>query len=167
METVDFDTYFMDMLPLIASRSKDPNTKVGTIIVRGNGDYGTCSTGYNSFPRGIKDNVPERLERPEKYFFIEHAERNAIYNAAKNGIPLNGCKIYVPFLPCADCARAIIQVGISEVIYDAKGQEDYEKKATKYIPDFERTRTMLMEAHVRLRGWKRNSNFKPLMEIHV
>jgi dCMP deaminase len=56
------------------------------------------------------------MERPEKYLWIEHAERNAIYVAARSGIPLEGCRMYLSWFPCVDCARAIVQVGLSELI---------------------------------------------------
>ena len=57
-----------------------------------------------------------RHERPAKYFWTEHAERNAIYTAARNGIPLAGCRMYLPWFPCVDCARAIVQAGVAELV---------------------------------------------------
>jgi dCMP deaminase len=110
--------YFFELIKVIKQRSKDPNTKVGCVIVGPHNEI--RSTGYNSFPRGLDDNVPERKDRPEKYLWIEHAERNAIFNAARVGVPLDGCVIYMQGLPCTDCARAIIQSGIKKIIYDAK-----------------------------------------------
>ena len=74
------------------------------------------STGYNGLVRGVDDNKPERLERPTKYDFFEHAERNAVYNACLIGASLKGCVIYVTSMPCPDCARAIIQSGIKMVV---------------------------------------------------
>lgn len=145
---MNWDQYFLSLLPLIAQRSKDPNTKVGCVIV--GPDNAIRSTGYNSFPRGINDNVPERKERPEKYYWIEHADRNAIFAAAKIGTPLDGCTMYLTGLPCMDCARAIIQVGICKVKYDAANQEKWAKTTPKYVPDFERVETLLNEASVLL-----------------
>ncbi len=109
-----WDSYFMDMAALVASRSKDRSTKVGCVIV--GPDNEIRSTGYNGFPRYVNDDVDERHERPAKYLWTEHAERNAIYNAARMGTPLKGCKIYLSWFPCMDCARAIVQSGISEVL---------------------------------------------------
>jgi dCMP deaminase len=100
---------------MVAMKSKDEKTQNASIIVGPDNEF--RSAGYNSFPRGIDDNKPERQERPEKYYWFEHGERNAIYNAARVGIPLKGCKIYVTGIPCVDCARGIIQSGITEVIY--------------------------------------------------
>jgi dCMP deaminase len=72
--------------------------------------------GWNGFPRGVDDDVDERHERPAKYLWTEHAERNAIYNAAAIGAATAGCTMYLPWYPCTGCARAIIQSGISEVV---------------------------------------------------
>lgn len=106
--------YFLEIAEQVKLKSKDQSTQIGAIIV--GKDKEIRSTGYNSFPRGIDDNRPERQERPEKYFWFEHAERNAIYNAARVGIPLDGSTIFLTSgLPCADCARAIINSGIKEV----------------------------------------------------
>jgi len=116
-QTGDWTDYFFSMIPLIKFKSKDPNTKVGCIIV-GEGKQ-ILSTGYNSFPRGLNDDIPERLERPEKYIWIEHAERNAIYNAVRSGICLLNSTIYMESIPCNDCARAIIQSGIKTVVYNS------------------------------------------------
>jgi len=120
---MNWHEYYLNLLEPISSKSKDQSTKVGVIIV--GPDNEIRSSGFNSFPRGIVDDLPERQQRPGKYLYIEHAERNAIYNAARVGVPLNGCKIYMGFYPCSDCARAIIQSGIKEIIFDAS---DYESK---------------------------------------
>ena len=138
----------MGMLEPIARRSKDPNTHVGCVIA--GPDHNIRSTGYNSFPRGIRDDVPERLERPEKYMWIEHGDRNAIYAAARVGTPLEGCTMYLPGLPCMDCGRAIIQVGIVEVVYDQAWQTEWEKTTPRYVPDFLRVRILLEEGGVKL-----------------
>lgn len=146
---MDWDEYFMNLLPLIASRSKDPNTQTGCVIV--DRDNHIRATGYNSFPAGIKDNIPGRFERPEKYYWMEHAERNAIYAAAKIGVPLNQCRIYMRGLPCMDCARAIVAVGITEAIYNYDWQQKWD--TPKYKPDFERIYELFGESGVFLRSW--------------
>jgi dCMP deaminase len=150
-EIPDWNTYFMRLLGPIAARSKDPNTQIGCIIT--GPDHNIRSTGYNSFPRGIRDDVPERFERPEKYMWIEHGDRNAIYAAARVGTPLEGCIMYLPGLPCMDCGRGIIQVGIVEVVYDAIRQEEWEKTTPRYVPDFLRVRGLLAEAGVKVTPW--------------
>lgn len=114
-----WDDYFLNLLGAIASKSKDKSTQVGCIIVGPHNEI--RSTGYNSFPRGFKrDDDPTLQERPEKYFWFEHAERNAIYNAARIGTSLQGCHLYTDGMPCIDCARGIASVGITKVILKSK-----------------------------------------------
>lgn len=112
---MNWDTYFADLCKAVAQKSKDPSTKVGAIIV--GPDKEIRSTGWNGFPRGVYD-IPERYANREiKYKLVAHGELNAICNAARVGTPLNGCSLYVyPFFPCSECAKAIIQVGIKEIV---------------------------------------------------
>ncbi|MDY4841764.1 MAG: dCMP deaminase family protein [Alphaproteobacteria bacterium] len=105
---------FMEVARLVATWSKDPSTKTGAIVV--GPDREIRATGYNGPVRGVDDNKPERMERPTKYDFFEHAERNAIYNACLTGTSLKGCIMYATHPPCTDCARAIIQSGIKIVV---------------------------------------------------
>ena len=103
---MNWDDYFMSMAYLVAAKSKDIRTHIGAVVVGLNNEIKT--TGYNSFVRGLQDNMPERQEKPEKFYWFEHAERNAIYNATLIGTSLKGCKMYTNGIPCADCARGII-----------------------------------------------------------
>lgn len=120
---INWDEYFMGVALLAAQRSKDPNTQVGACIVSGeNSCYGSnviISTGYNGFPIGCSDDEypweREGNSNETKYPFVVHAELNAILNA--HGKSLLGTKIYVALFPCNECAKAIIQAGIKEVIY--------------------------------------------------
>lgn len=95
--------------------SKDRSTKVAAVVL-GRHALEHRTSGYNGMPRGCNDDAPARHERPEKYFWFEHAERNAIYNAARVGIPLEGSILLVTLTPCMDCARAIVGSGIEGVI---------------------------------------------------
>ena len=114
---INWDEYFMGVALLAAMRSKDPSTQVGACIV--DGDNRILSTGYNGFPYGCSDDefpwdrTGERNDT--KYPFVVHAELNAILNA--RGKNLSGAKIYVDLFPCNECAKAIIQSGIKEVVY--------------------------------------------------
>ncbi len=111
--------YFRNLAHNVKLKSKDERTQVGAAIV--GKDKEIVSTGYNSFPRGIKDNKKERQERPEKYFWFEHAERNAIYNAARIGVSTKGCTMYLTCgIPCADCCRGIINAGIVRIFCERK-----------------------------------------------
>lgn len=113
-----WDQYYYDLMAVVRNKSKDESTQVAAIIVGPNNEV--RSMGFNGLPRGVDDDKekhPERhFERPEKYHWYEHGERNAIYNAARIGTAIGGCKLYVTGYPCTDCARAIIQSGITEVI---------------------------------------------------
>lgn len=114
---ISWDEYFMGIAKLSSMRSKDPNTQVGACIV--NNHNKIMSVGYNGFPVGCDDDVfPwERTgdELDTKYPYVCHAELNAILN--NRGANLEGCKIYVTLFPCNECAKAIIQCGIREVVY--------------------------------------------------
>lgn len=112
---ISWDEYFMGVALLAARRSKDPNTQVGACIV--DKQKRILSTGYNGFPYGCSDDsFPwEREGEETKYPFVVHAELNAILNA--RGKNLENSRIYVDLFPCNECAKAIIQAGISEVVY--------------------------------------------------
>ena len=112
----------MGVAMLAARRSKDPNTQVGACIV--SPDNIILSTGYNGLPKGCSDDeYPWAREGTEtKYPYVVHAELNAILNS--NGKLLKGAKIYVALFPCNECAKAIIQAGLSEVIYLSDKYED-------------------------------------------
>lgn len=108
-----WDLRFYELAENVAKWSKDTNKQTGAVIV---GTDNTEKTfGYNGFPRGANDNIAERYQKPLKYMWTEHAERNAILKAAKEGVKIDGCRMYVTYFPCADCARAIIQSGIVKV----------------------------------------------------
>ena len=112
---ISWDEYFMGIAMLAARRSKDPNTQVGACIV--SQDNIIISTGYNGMPKGCSDDIfPwDRTGEETKYPYVVHAELNAILNA--NGRDLRGSRIYVALFPCKECAKAIIQSGVKEVIY--------------------------------------------------
>ena len=112
---ISWDEYFMGVALLAAQRSKDPNSQVGACIV--SQDNIILSTGYNGFPNGCSDDVfPwDREGEDTKYPYVVHAELNAILNSG--GRSLKGAKLYVALFPCNECAKAIIQSGIRDVIY--------------------------------------------------
>ena len=114
---ITWDEYFMGIAMLSARRSKDPSTQVGACIV--NNRNKIMSVGYNGFPLGCSDDCfpwdRSGDEYETKYPYVCHAELNAILN--NGGSSLEGCKIYVALFPCNECAKAIIQSGIKEVIY--------------------------------------------------
>jgi dCMP deaminase len=150
METPSWDDYFMTMVYLVASRSKDKNTHIGAVVVGSKNEV--RSIGYNGFVRGLKDNAPERQERPEKYFWFEHSERNSIYNATLMGVSLEGCRMYTNGIPCMDCARGIVQSGIKEVIVDPEWDKD--SYSEKWVENNKRTIEMFKEVGIKLRHYE-------------
>jgi dCMP deaminase len=114
---ISWDEYFMGIAINSSMRSKDPSTQVGACIV--NQSQKVVSIGYNGMPNGIDENQiswghGEGLD--SKYLYVAHAELNAILNA-KDGSALSNTKLYVTLFPCNECAKAIIQSGIKEIIY--------------------------------------------------
>lgn len=112
-----WDEYFMGIALLSAQRSKDPSTSVGSCIV--SNDNKILSVGYNGMPAGCSDDeYPWEREGDSlntKYFYVCHAELNAILNYT--GVAMRGARIYTTLFPCNECTKALIQTGISEVIY--------------------------------------------------
>ena len=138
--------YYREIAHVVKTKSKDESTQIGCVIV-GKGNE-IISTGYNSFPRGIEDYHPERQERPEKYFWMEHAERNAIYNAARIGVSTMDSTMYLSCgIPCADCARAIINAGVRKIFCE---KEMIVKNKEKWAESAERSLLMFQEAGVHI-----------------
>lgn len=116
-ERLTWDEFFMGVAQLSARRSRDPNTQVGACIVK---DNKIVSTGYNGMPRTCDDkDLPmtrnSTMWLENKYPYIVHAELNAILNAPTTN--LKDCTIYVTLFPCNECAKAILQAGITKVVY--------------------------------------------------
>ncbi len=116
-DTLTWDEYFMGLAHLSAKRSKDPSTQVGATIV--DTQKKIVGIGYNGFPFGVSDDEMPWSRDGEfldtKYPYVVHAELNAILNATTK---LHGCTIYVSLFPCHECAKAIIQSGIKEIVYE-------------------------------------------------
>ncbi len=130
--------YFMDMAHKVASRSKDPTTKVGCIVT--SKDKVVVASGYNGIPQGVRD-LPERMERPAKYLWTAHAEENAVALAARVGASLRDGYAYVTHHPCSRCARSLIQAGI-QVVYVDKGKTSMPQE------EFDVAKEMFTEAGV-------------------
>lgn len=133
---ISWDEYFMGVALLSAKRSKDPSTQVGACIVSDKNKI--VGAGYNGLPMGCDDDEFPWEKQGEfldtKYPYICHAELNAILNNI--GMDLKGCKIYTALFPCNECAKAIIQSGITEVIYLSDKYEVNDIfKASKFMLD--------------------------------
>ena len=115
--SISWKKKYLALAKHVASWSKDPRTKVGAVAV---GEVGQIlATGYNGFPRNIRDTEERLFDRELKYKYVVHAEQNCIYNATHNGISLQGATLFVSGLHvCRECAKGIIQVGITRVVVD-------------------------------------------------
>lgn len=115
MKPISWDAYFMAVAMVSCYRSKDPNTQVGAVLVDERNRI--VGVGYNGMPGGLDDEFSwEREGEDTKYPYVVHAEMNAILNSTKQ---LQGCKAYVTLFPCSGCAKAMVQAGIVEVVYDS------------------------------------------------
>ena len=135
---ISWDEYFMGVAHLAALRSKDPNTQVGACIV--STDNKILSIGYNGLPNGCSDDefpwvrsAEDGDELKTKYPYTVHSELNAILNYRGPG--LEGARLYVTLFPCNECTKAIIQKGISNIIYldDKYHDTDMEIAARKML----------------------------------
>lgn len=129
---------FMHLAEHVAAWSKDPSTQVGCVIVDKHNRV--VSLGFNGFPRGIKDLVNRYEDKETKYLFVAHAERNALDNAP---LSVEGCTLYSPLLPCNECAKSIIQKGITKVV-------SYEPIEDRPYLRWDITKQMFHEAGVQL-----------------
>lgn len=136
---------FLGLCDHLSGWSEDRDFQVGAVVV-GPGQE-IRATGYNGLPRGVSAADHRRLDRPsgEKFHWVEHAERNALYNAARAGTAVAGCTIYVNRFPCAECARAIIQSGIACVACPPKPVND-----GKLDHSFDVSEILLAEAGIRV-----------------
>lgn len=141
MSNVSWDDYFMGIAVMASLRSKDENTKVGACIV--SKDNRILSTGFNGAPRKLADNlVPKTNDMSEgwlntKYPYVCHSELNAILNYRGSLSEFDGATIYVTLFPCNECAKAIAQSGISEVVYlgDKHHDEDIYVASRRILKD--------------------------------
>lgn len=136
-----WDNRFLDLATLISEWSKDPSKQIGAVAVGSKRQI--LAQGYNGFPRGISDSEDRYEDRQRKYELVVHAEMNVIYNASYNGVSLDGSTLYVHGLPvCSECAKAVIQVGITNVIMRKQVPEE------RWLDSWMRTKAMFKEAGV-------------------
>jgi dCMP deaminase len=145
MINLNWKDYYRNIAHAVKIKSKDNNTKIGAVIVGKTNEI--ISTGYNSFPKGIDDNVKERQERPEKYYWFSHAEQNAIINAARVGVSTDNSIMYMTCaIPCTECAKAIINAGIVEIFCERPDPE----MEVRWGNHTERSIVMFKEAGVKI-----------------
>ena len=151
---IGWDAYFMGVAELSAKRSKDPNTQVGACIV--SKDKKILSVGYNGAPNGYNDEIlpwdREGSFIDTKYAYVCHAELNAILN--NKGSNLEGSTLYVDLFPCNECAKAIIQCGIKEIVYKS---DKYKGSENNIV-----SRKLLDECNIKYRKYKKENNLVEL-----
>jgi len=133
---------FLSAADFFSSWSRDTSLKVGAIIVDSGKEI--IATGYNDLPRNVDDSIISRFHSPLKDMWTEHAERNAIYNAARKGVSTLNCTLFCTMFPCSECARGIIQSGIKCVIV----KSDNLAKKDKWTTKMQESKTMLEEAGI-------------------
>lgn len=142
---VKWDRRFLELAEHVAQWSLDPSTKVGAVIV--DHKKRVVSMGYNGFPRGVNDDECRYHDRPTKHLFVAHAERNALDNAP---LMVEGCTLYSTLKPCVECAKSIIQKGITRVVsYDSDRADTFNWTVTD---------TMFHEAGVYMTFYERKYN---------
>jgi dCMP deaminase len=153
------DVDYLKMAYDAARKSPDPSTQNGAVI-----PYEACGqlqvlTACNEFPEGV-ETTPERLQRPLKYNFIEHAERSVVYKAAKYGIALTGKTMYVPWFACSDCARAIIRSGVKRVVGHKRMLD---ATPPHWKESIAHAMTMLKEAGIQMDLIEEKLNIEPIL----
>lgn len=148
-----WDIRFLDIARLISTWSKDPSTQVGAVAV--NFQRRILAQGYNGFPSGAKDDSMLYEDRLTKYSRIVHAESNIIYNACNFRVGLQNSTIFVfGMYPCPECIKALVQVGMSRVVFQVGCSENREK----WKDDFEVSKRILHELRIGYTHYKENEN---------
>jgi len=137
-----WDRRFLRIAEEVRLWSKDPGTKVGCVLVN---DRRILSTGYNGFPQTISDDLERYIDRDFKLSITVHAEKNAILNAAKNGTKVEGSTLYVTFPPCSQCASAVIQAGVAQVVCPSP-----DTAPERWRDSFKRASNLFYEAGVKV-----------------
>jgi dCMP deaminase len=142
---LSWDKRYLQLAKEVSTWSKDPSKQIGAVAVGSKGQI--LSQGYNGFPRGIKDLQERLFDRELKYKYVVHAEMNVIYNASYSGVSLAGSTLYVYGLPvCSECAKGIIQVGISKVVLPKYDSD----MLPRWKESWELTKSMFNEASVEI-----------------
>lgn len=179
---MDWNEYFFRHVYLAASKSKDDRTKIGAVLVRPD-SKAIISEGFNGICRNVVDpaddlykipyswtpigeeaRIPflKRKEKPTKYFFYEHAERNSIYNCARHGISTLNATIFTQGIPCADCSRGIIQAGISKIIVHKQWPNLTHSPA--WVESINYSKEMLFEAGVEIQWYDKVLGIKGYLD---
>ena len=139
--------YLRHSYEVAVGESEDPNTQVGAILV--DDELGIVSTGANQLCMRI-DKTPDKLKYPNKAIYMEHAERNALFLAARRGAGTKELTMYCPWATCVECAKAIIQCGIKKVV---RHQELYDHTPDRWKESVDRGWELLKESGIETVSW--------------
>ena len=153
-----WDELFMRMVYLISTKSRDPRTKIGAIIVK---DKRVISMGYNGFPGGVDDLQERYNNREQKYKFVVHAEDNTILTASRFGICTVGTTLYTNGIPCCECSKSIIQGGVKEIVIHKQWPD---MKHSGWIESIAVSKTMLSEVGINIRIFDGVLNISSLLD---
>jgi dCMP deaminase len=159
METnkLGWDELFFNLIKEYRAKSKDPSSQFAAIIV--NDDHDPISFGFNGFPRKVDDSPERYANRELKYKIVQHAEANAIVNAASNGKATKGCSIYIDTWPCSNCCGMIINAKIKEVVLN--GDSEIHNNAAfqeRWKESIELTKMLFREAGIKIRIYKKDEH---------
>lgn len=149
----DWDEFFLTMCELVARKSKDPSTKTGCVVA--DPDKRIRSMGFNGFPQGVDDSPARYLDRELKYALIAHCDANAVFSAARAGISLKGCTMFLTGPPCSECTKSIIQAGIVEVVWPKDNPFEEPGRRERWAVSLDRAEMMATESGVKFRRWER------------
>jgi dCMP deaminase len=145
-----WDELYFNMIQQYKMKSKDPSSKFACLVVAK--DNSIKASGFNGFPRGVNDSKERYDDRKTKYLYVVHAEANAIASAAKAGVSLENCFIYIDTFPCSSCTKLIIQSGISQIILNGDSEiHNNLEFQTRWSEDIEVTTNMCNESGVEIR----------------
>lgn len=161
LQIKNWDEYFFKIMYLASSKSLDPRTKIGAILVR---DKSIISTGYNGFPKGVKDLEERYNDREQKINFICHAEFNSIVISARFGISTKDSILYTNGIPCNNCCKSLIQGGISEIVVHKQWPEFTNKN---WVESVKISKIMLQESNIPVRIYNKFLNIKTLCDGQV
>ena len=146
MENQSWDSFFMRHVYLAASKSKDPRTKIGSVLVK---DKRIISNGFNGFPSQVNDLERRYSDKELKYQFIVHAEANSVLQCARFGTSSFGSTLYTQGIPCDSCCKTLIQGGISEIVVHS--QWPNLTHSQKWIDSVAISNIMISESGIKLR----------------
>ena len=148
-----WDELFMRKVYEIASKSKDPRSKIGAVLVK---DNHAILEGYNGFPKGVTDSKERYNDKETKYKYVVHAEANSVLIAAKFGIATDGCILYTQGIPCENCTKCIIQGGIKEIVIHQQWPNLYSSKM--WTESIEISKIMLSESNISVKTLNKKLN---------